>query len=84
MVSGMGVRNSSIVSPSLYFDYHHHRDIRKISVHTAFANEFAREQAASEVITLLAQANPRIRLPFCWPRSLFWAAPQSFIPGWRK
>ncbi len=75
-----GVRNFvHISSPSLYFDYHHHRDIRKISVHR-FANEFARSKAASEeVINLLAQANPHTRLPFCGRRPV-WAARQSLYP----
>ncbi len=55
-----GVRNFvHISSPSLYFDYHHHRDIQEDFRPHRFANEFARSKAASEeVINLLAQANP--------------------------
>lgn len=62
-----GVRNFiHISSPSLYFDYHHHRDIKEDFRPHRFANEFARSKAAGEeVINLLAQANPQTRLRYC-------------------
>lgn len=52
-----GVRNFiHISSPSLYFDYHHHRDIKEDFRPHRFANEFARSKAAGEdVIALLAR-----------------------------
>lgn len=41
-----GVRNFiHISSPSLYFDYHHHRDIKEDFRPHRFANEFARSKA---------------------------------------
>ena len=51
-----GVRNFiHISSPSLYFDYHHHRDIQEDFRPARFACEFARSKAAGEeVIDLLA------------------------------
>jgi nucleoside-diphosphate-sugar epimerase len=60
-----GVRNFiHISSPSLYFDYHHHRDIQEDFRPARFACEFARSKAASEeVIDLLAQSNPHTVLP---------------------
>jgi nucleoside-diphosphate-sugar epimerase len=46
-----GVRNFiHISSPSLYFDYHHHRDIKEDFRPQRFANEFARSKAASEEV----------------------------------
>ncbi len=61
-----GVRNFiHISSPSLYFDYHHHRDIKEDFRPHRFANEFARSKAASEeVINMLSQANPQTSLYF--------------------
>ncbi len=75
-----GVRNFiHISSPSLYFDYHHHRDI-KDSLYR-FANEFARSKAASEeVISMLSQANPQTRFTILRPQSLFGPHDKVFIP----
>jgi nucleoside-diphosphate-sugar epimerase len=82
MVRGMGVRNFvHISSPSLYFDYHHHRDIQEDFRPHRFANEFARSKAASEeVINLLAQANPHTRFTILRPQSLFGPHDKVFIP----
>lgn len=77
-----GVRNFiHISSPSLYFDYHHHRDIKEDFRPHRFANEFARSKAASEeVINLLAQANPQTRFTVLRPQSLFGPHDKVFIP----
>lgn len=78
-----GVRNFvHISSPSLYFDYHHHRDIQEDFRPHRFANEFARSKAASEeVINLLAQANPHTRFTILRPQSLFGPHDKVFIPA---
>ncbi|SUH38435.1 oxidoreductase [Salmonella enterica subsp. enterica] len=77
-----GVRNFiHISSPSLYFDYHHHRDIKEDFRPHRFANEFARSKAAGEeVINLLAQANPQTRFTVLRPQSLFGPHDKVFIP----
>ncbi|QKN82571.1 NAD-dependent epimerase/dehydratase family protein [Scandinavium goeteborgense] len=77
-----GVRNFvHISSPSLYFDYHHHRDIKEDFRPQRFANEFARSKAAGEeVIHLLAQANPNTRFTVLRPQSLFGPHDKVFIP----
>ena len=77
-----GVRNFvHISSPSLYFDYHHHRDVKEDFRPQRFANEFARSKAASEeVIHLLAQANPNTRFTILRPQSLFGPHDKVFIP----
>lgn len=77
-----GVRNFiHISSPSLYFDYHHHRDIKEDFRPQRFANEFARSKAAGEeVINLLAQANPNTRFTVLRPQSLFGPHDKVFIP----
>ncbi|WP_342321338.1 NAD(P)-dependent oxidoreductase [Kosakonia sp. BYX6] len=77
-----GVRNFiHISSPSLYFDYHHHRDINEDFRPVRFANEFARSKAAGEqVIDLLAQANPHTRFTILRPQSLFGPHDKVFIP----
>lgn len=77
-----GVRNVvHISSPSLYFDFHHHRDIDENFRPPRFANEFARSKAASEeVIGLLAQANPNTRFTILRPQSLFGQHDTVFFP----
>ncbi|ADO49169.1 NAD-dependent epimerase/dehydratase family protein [[Enterobacter] lignolyticus] len=77
-----GVRNFiHISSPSLYFDYHHHRGITEDFRPRRFANEFARSKAAGEeVIHLLAQANPNTRFTILRPQSLFGPHDKVFIP----
>ncbi|ALR76168.1 NAD-dependent epimerase/dehydratase family protein [[Enterobacter] lignolyticus] len=77
-----GVRNFiHISSPSLYFDYHHHRGITEDFRPRRFANEFARSKAAGEeVINLLAQANPNTRFTILRPQSLFGPHDKVFIP----
>ncbi|NDJ58309.1 NAD(P)-dependent oxidoreductase [Enterobacteriaceae bacterium 4M9] len=70
-----------ISSPSLYFDYHHHRAIDEDFRPVRYANEFARSKAASEeVITLMAQANPRTRFAILRPQSLFGPHDTVFFP----
>lgn len=70
-----------ISSPSLYFDYHHHRAVREDFRPVRYANEFARSKAASEeVITLMAQANPRTRFVILRPQSLFGPHDTVFFP----
>ena len=77
-----GVRNFiHISSPSLYFDYHHHREIKEEFRPQRFANEFARSKAAGEeVVNLLAQANPNTRFTVLRPQSLFGPHDKVFIP----
>ena len=77
-----GVRNFiHISSPSLYFDYHHHRDVQEDFRPARFACEFARSKAASEeVIDLLAQSNPHTRFTVLRPQSLFGPHDKVFIP----
>lgn len=77
-----GVRNFiHISSPSLYFDYHHHRDIQEDFRPARFACEFARSKAAGEeVIDLLAQSNPHTRFTVLRPQSLFGPHDKVFIP----
>lgn len=79
-----GVRNFiHISSPSLYFDYHHHRDIKEDFRPHRFANEFARSKAAGEdVIALLAQANPQTRFTVLRPQSLFDLTIKYSFPVW--
>ncbi|WP_312826709.1 NAD(P)-dependent oxidoreductase, partial [Escherichia coli] len=70
-----------ISSPSLYFDYHHHRDIQEDFRPARFAGEFARSKAAGEeVIDLLAQSNPHTRFTVLRPQSLFGPHDKVFIP----
>lgn len=70
-----------ISSPSLYFDYHHHRDIPETFQPVRYANEFARSKAAAEeVIGHLAQANPRTRFAILRPQSLFGPHDTVFFP----
>ncbi len=70
-----------ISSPSLYFDYHHHRDIPEDFRPVRYANEFARSKAASEeAIALMAQANPRTRFVILRPQSLFGPHDTVFFP----
>jgi nucleoside-diphosphate-sugar epimerase len=66
-----GVRNFvHISSPSLYFDYHHHRDMQEDFRPQRFANEFARSKAASEeVIICWRRPTPIPALPFCVRRA---------------
>ncbi|WP_312948707.1 NAD(P)-dependent oxidoreductase [Superficieibacter sp.] len=77
-----GVRNFiHISSPSLYFDYHHHRNVNEEFRPHRFANEFARSKAAGEeVIQLLARANPQTRFTILRPQSLFGPHDKVFIP----
>jgi len=77
-----GVRNFvHISSPSLYFDYHHHHDVKEEFRPQRFANEFARSKAAGEeVIQLLARANPQTRFTILRPQSLFGPHDKVFIP----
>jgi nucleoside-diphosphate-sugar epimerase len=77
-----GVRHFvHISSPSLYFDYHHHRKINEDFRPVRFANEFARSKAASEeVIQLLAQSNPQTRFTILRPQSLFGPHDKVFFP----
>ena len=77
-----GVRHVvHISSPSLYFDYHHHRDVTEDFRPARFANEFARSKAASEeVIQHLAQANPHTRFTILRPQSLFGPHDKVFFP----
>lgn len=71
----------SYLLSSLYFDYHHHRDIKEDFRPHRFANEFARSKAAGEeVINLLAQANPQTRFTVLRPQSLFGPHDKVFIP----
>ncbi|WP_313470990.1 NAD-dependent epimerase/dehydratase family protein, partial [Atlantibacter hermannii] len=77
-----GVRHVvHISSPSLYFDYHHHRDVTEDFRPVRFANEFARSKAAAEeVIQHLAQANPHTRFTILRPQSLFGPHDKVFFP----
>ncbi len=77
-----GVRNFiHISSPSIYFDYHHHRNINEDFRPVRFANELARSKAAAEeVIHLLAQANPNTRFTVLRPQSLFGPHDKVFVP----
>lgn len=68
-------------SPSLYFDYRHHRNINEDYRPARYANAFARSKAASEdVIALMAQANPRTRFAILRPQSLFGPHDTVFFP----
>lgn len=70
-----------ISSPSLYFDYHHHRNIQEDFRPVRYANEFARSKAASEdAIVMMAQANPRTRFVILRPQSLFGPHDTVFFP----
>jgi len=77
-----GVRNFiHISSPSLYFDYHHRRDIEEDFRPFRFANAFARSKANSEaVIHTLAQSNPGTHFTILRPQSLFGAHDNVFFP----
>ena len=77
-----GVRHVvHISSPSLYFDYHHHRHVTEDFRPVRFANEFARSKAAAEeVIQHLAQANPHTRFTILRPQSLFGPHDKVFFP----
>ena len=61
-----------ISSPSIYFDYHHHRNIQEDFRPVRFANEFARSKAAGEeVIQQLALSNPQTHFTILRPQGLF-------------
>ena len=77
-----GVQNFvHISSPSIYFDYHHHRNIQEDYRPLRFANAFARSKANSEaVIEALAQSNPGTRFTILRPQSLFGAHDNVFFP----
>lgn len=77
-----GIQNFvHISSPSLYFDYHHHRNIQEDYRPLRFANAFARSKANSEaVIQTLAQSNPGTRFTILRPQSLFGAHDKVFFP----
>lgn len=81
-----GVRNFiHISSPSLYFDYHHHRDVQEDFRPARFACEFARSKAASEeVIDLLAQSNPHTRLRYCVRRACSDRTTKCLFRAWRR
>ena len=68
-----GVENFiHISSPSIYFDYHHHRNIQEDFRPVRFANEFARSKAAGEeVIQQLALSNPQTHFTILRPQGLF-------------
>ena len=77
-----GVQNFvHISSPSLYFDYHHHRNIQEDYRPLRYANAFARSKANSEaVIHVLAQSNPGTHFTILRPQSLFGAHDNVFFP----
>jgi len=77
-----GVRNFvHISSPSLYFDYHHHRGIQEDFRPFRYANACARSKAESEtVIQMLAQANPHTHFTILRPQSVFGAHDNVFFP----
>ncbi len=77
-----GVRNFvHISSPSLYFDYHHHRDIQEDFRPHRFANEFARSKAASEeVINPAGAGQPAYPFYHSAAAEPVWAARQSLYP----
>lgn len=81
-----GVRHFiHISSPSLYFDYHHRRDVQEDFRPLRFANAFARSKADSEaVIQALAQANPGTLFTILRPQSLFGAHDNVFFPRLAK
>lgn len=61
-----------ISSPSIYFDYHHHRNIQEDFRPVRFANEFARSKAAGEeIIQQLALSNPQTHFTILRPQGLF-------------
>lgn len=70
-----------ISSPSLYFDYHHHRDIGEEYRPRRYANDLARSKAeGEEVIQQLARANPQTRFAILRPQSLFGPHDTVFFP----
>lgn len=77
-----GVRNVvHISSPSIYFDFRHHRNVNEDFRPARFANAFAHSKAASEeVIGLLAQANPHTRFTILRPQGLFGPHDVVFFP----
>ena len=77
-----GVRNFvHISSPAIYFDFHHHRDIREEFRPQRFANAFARSKAAAEeVIQHLAQANPQTHFTILRPQGMFGAHDNVLLP----
>ncbi|WP_145491505.1 NAD-dependent epimerase/dehydratase family protein [Yersinia rohdei] len=68
-----GVENFiHISSPAIYFDYHHHRNVKEDFRPARFANDFARSKAAGEeVIQQLALSNPQTHFSILRPQGLF-------------
>ena len=81
-----GVRNFiHISSPSLYFDYHHHRDIKEDFSPSPLRQRVCPQQRQpdEEVINMLSQANPQTRLLFCAHKVCSDRTIKSLSPVWR-
>lgn len=77
-----GVENFiHISSPAIYFDYHHHRNIKEEFRPARFANAFARSKAMGEdVIQQLAMSNPQTHFTILRPQGLFGPHDNVFLP----
>lgn len=77
-----GVENFvHLSSPAIYFDFHHHRNIKEDFHPNRFANSFARSKAAAEqVITTLALSNPQTHFTILRPQGVFGPHDNVLLP----
>ena len=77
-----GVENFvHLSSPAIYFDFHHHRNIKEDFRPNRFANSFARSKAAAEqVITTLALSNPQTHFTILRPQGVFGPHDNVLLP----
>ncbi|MCC3701096.1 NAD-dependent epimerase/dehydratase family protein [Rouxiella badensis] len=77
-----GVENFiHLSSPAIYFDFHHHRNIKEDFRPARFANQFARSKAAAEqVITTLALSNPQTHFTILRPQGIFGPHDNVLLP----
>ncbi|MBW7982351.1 NAD-dependent epimerase/dehydratase family protein [Enterobacillus tribolii] len=70
-----------ISSPSVYFDYRHHLNIREDYRPVRYANYFARSKAsAEEVVQNLALSNPQTHFTILRPQGLFGPHDKVLLP----
>jgi len=68
-------------SPAVYFDFHHHRNIKEDFRPNRYANSFARSKAAAEqVIATLALSNPQTHFTLLRPQGVFGPHDNVLLP----
>lgn len=70
-----------VSTPSLYFDYQHHRDLPETYRARAYANAYALTKAQAEaVLQALAQQQPGLHVGILRPRGIFGPYDQALVP----